>query len=76
LTFNGLHGVISQKTVLFITTAVRASNPIIEKRDHFLQPSTQSPDLTYVSLRLAANVMVIGLKMPPVRTDSRIPKQA
>jgi hypothetical protein len=27
LTFNGLHGVISQKTVLFITTAVRTSNP-------------------------------------------------
>jgi hypothetical protein len=29
LTFNGLHGVISQKIVLFITTAVRTSNPII-----------------------------------------------
>jgi hypothetical protein len=27
LTFNGLHGVISQKIVLFITTAVRTSNP-------------------------------------------------
>jgi hypothetical protein len=27
LTFNGLHGVISQKTVLFITTAVRTSIP-------------------------------------------------
>jgi hypothetical protein len=27
LTFNGLHGVIAQKTVLFITTAVRTSNP-------------------------------------------------
>jgi hypothetical protein len=27
LTFNGLHGVISQKMVLFITTAVRTSNP-------------------------------------------------
>jgi hypothetical protein len=27
LTFNGLHGVISQKTELFITTAVRTSNP-------------------------------------------------
>jgi hypothetical protein len=26
-TFNGLHGVISQKIVLFITTAVRTSNP-------------------------------------------------
>jgi hypothetical protein len=26
LNFNGLHGVISQKTVLFITTAVRTSN--------------------------------------------------
>jgi hypothetical protein len=29
LTFNGLQGVISQKTVLFITTAVRTSNPTI-----------------------------------------------
>jgi hypothetical protein len=28
LTFNGLHGVISQKIELFIATAVRASNPI------------------------------------------------
>jgi hypothetical protein len=27
LIFNGLHGVISQKIVLFITTAVRTSNP-------------------------------------------------
>jgi hypothetical protein len=27
LTFTGLHGVISQKIVLFITTAVRTSNP-------------------------------------------------
>jgi hypothetical protein len=26
-TLNGLHGVISQKMVLFITTAVRTSNP-------------------------------------------------
>jgi hypothetical protein len=29
LTFNGLHGVISQKKVLFITTALRTSNPAI-----------------------------------------------
>jgi hypothetical protein len=27
LTFNGLHGIISQKMVLFIITAVRTSNP-------------------------------------------------
>jgi hypothetical protein len=27
LTLNGLHGVISQKLILFITTAVKASNP-------------------------------------------------
>jgi hypothetical protein len=27
LTFNGLHGVISQKIEFFITTAVRTSNP-------------------------------------------------
>jgi hypothetical protein len=27
LTFNGLHGIISQKIVLFITTAVRTANP-------------------------------------------------
>jgi hypothetical protein len=27
LTFNGLHGVISPKIELFITTAVRTSNP-------------------------------------------------
>jgi hypothetical protein len=28
LTFNGLHGIISQKIELFISTAVRTSNPI------------------------------------------------
>jgi hypothetical protein len=28
LNFNGLHGVISQKIELFITTAVRIANPI------------------------------------------------
>jgi hypothetical protein len=28
LTFNGLHGVISQKMMLFITIAVKTSNPI------------------------------------------------
>jgi hypothetical protein len=28
-TFNGLHGVISQKVKLFITTAVRSSDPTI-----------------------------------------------
>jgi hypothetical protein len=28
-TLNGLHGVISQKMILFITTAVRTSNPTI-----------------------------------------------
>jgi hypothetical protein len=27
LTFNGLHGVISQKLILFMTTAVKTSNP-------------------------------------------------
>jgi hypothetical protein len=30
LTVNGLHGVISQKIVLFITTAVRTSNPTLD----------------------------------------------
>jgi hypothetical protein len=27
LKFNGLHGVISQKMILFVTTAVKTSNP-------------------------------------------------
>jgi hypothetical protein len=27
LTLNGLHGVITQKMIVFITTAVRTSNP-------------------------------------------------
>jgi hypothetical protein len=31
LIFNGLHGVISQKIVFFITTAVRTSNPTYYK---------------------------------------------
>jgi hypothetical protein len=32
LTFNGLYGVISQKIVLFIITAVRTSNPTTSVR--------------------------------------------
>jgi hypothetical protein len=38
LTFNGLHSVVSQKTVLFIITAVRTSNPAYLKfgHDHFI----------------------------------------
>jgi hypothetical protein len=32
LTFNGLHGITSQKMVLFITTSVRTSNPTYEKK--------------------------------------------
>jgi hypothetical protein len=31
LLLNGLHGVISQKTILFITTAVKTSNPTYER---------------------------------------------
>jgi hypothetical protein len=31
LSLNGLHGVISQKMILFITTAVKTSNPTKEK---------------------------------------------
>jgi hypothetical protein len=30
LTFNGLHGIVSQKIEVFITTAVRTSNPTLE----------------------------------------------
>jgi hypothetical protein len=40
LTFNGLHGVIFQKTVLFMTTAVRTSNPTYEFF-HYILPFTQ-----------------------------------
>jgi hypothetical protein len=29
LTFNGLHGIISQETELLLTTAVRTSNPAV-----------------------------------------------
>jgi hypothetical protein len=29
MAFNGLHGIISQKTELFITTAVEISDPIV-----------------------------------------------
>jgi hypothetical protein len=35
LTFNGLHGTISQKTELFISTAVRTLNPIYSTKVPF-----------------------------------------
>jgi hypothetical protein len=41
LTLNGLHGVISQKIVLFITTAVRTSNPTL--LTSFAQQCMESP---------------------------------
>jgi hypothetical protein len=40
---NGLHGVISQKIVLFITAAVRTSNPISKGR--LLYPSIKLVEL-------------------------------
>jgi hypothetical protein len=44
LTFNGLHGVISQKMVLFITTAVRTSDPTLSLQTFVLvYPSIQIP---------------------------------
>jgi hypothetical protein len=43
LTFNGLHGVISQKVVLFITIAVRTSNPIYIKSSVFWDMTPCSP---------------------------------
>jgi hypothetical protein len=36
LIFNGLHGVISQKTILFTTTAVRTSNALLDFSDVLL----------------------------------------
>jgi hypothetical protein len=36
LTFNGIHGLISQKIKLFITTAVRTSNPTLYIKFSFL----------------------------------------
>jgi hypothetical protein len=38
LTYNGLHDVVSQKTVLFVTTPVRTSNPAYFRfgHDHFI----------------------------------------
>jgi hypothetical protein len=42
LTFNGLHGVISQKIVLFITTAVRTLNPTWETLFHLF---AEDPEL-------------------------------
>jgi hypothetical protein len=34
LTFNGLHGAISQKIIVFITTAVRTANPAYIRSTH------------------------------------------
>jgi hypothetical protein len=40
LTFNGLQGVISQKTVFFITTGVRTSNPTLRQMFGLLAAGT------------------------------------
>jgi hypothetical protein len=49
LTLNGLHGVISQKTVIFITTAVRTSDP---ERNSLLCDATALLVITVVVVAL------------------------
>jgi hypothetical protein len=75
LTFNGLHGVISQKTVLFISTAVWISNPTecflfftaIEQEGSSSSPHkpalTQSNDYT---------LFTVLLRRPPRQQDEAI----
>jgi hypothetical protein len=48
LAFNGIHGVICQKIGLFITTAVKISNPTYF--DMGYDPFLLNPDHVYVSL--------------------------
>jgi hypothetical protein len=47
LTLNGLHGLISQKIVLFITTAVRTSNPT---QLNFSPSDSKRPSLTNIMI--------------------------
>jgi hypothetical protein len=44
LTLNGLHGVISQMMMLFITTAVKTSNPTVFVLSHLIFPHGSSSE--------------------------------
>jgi hypothetical protein len=48
LTLNGLHGVISQKLIFFITTAVKTSNPTYLKYLIFIIPSKPESHLNNI----------------------------
>jgi hypothetical protein len=57
-TFNGLHGVTSQKMVSFITTGVRTSNPYIHHSYRFLYCSVTMPRLVGVGTRFTLLMFV------------------
>jgi hypothetical protein len=64
LAFNGLHGIISQKMELFITTAVRTSNPAF-KRDGVLREFGNACVCVPVSIRDVLHVVrVLFGKLP------------
>jgi hypothetical protein len=56
LTFNGLHGIISQELVVFITTAVRTANPLTQWYSTFIVDIP--PDI--ISLQLCT-LKVVGV---------------
>jgi hypothetical protein len=58
--FNGLHGVISQKMVLFITTAVRASNPTSSERGWKLSNTMFVAVRKFVGRILSANAVDVN----------------
>jgi hypothetical protein len=76
LTFNGLHGVISQRTELFITTTVRTSkpNPVVHTHKHTHKKSIvfsfNKPMQTTASNRISIKFLVILRKFTYATLDS------
>jgi hypothetical protein len=60
VTFNGLHGIISQKTKLCLTTVVRTSDPMdcsvswIKARTEQVPPLVVDANFTYMTVRISA----------------------
>jgi hypothetical protein len=82
LKLNGLHGIISQKMILFITTAVKTSNPteglIFSKTSHqmltwtsWVRLSPSSFILYYPYIYACFSQMVSSLKVFQLYTDWR-----
>jgi hypothetical protein len=72
LTFSGLHGIISQKIVLFIITAVRTSNPIYNVMVQCLGTVISDNHMAYPSTIICWCLSLVTLSRPAQSAEENI----